>query len=53
MAKEGRDEKGKLPVYELKIDEDQSNFIINIVPESELIDPAFKFITIHKDNGKE
>ena len=40
-----------IPVYELKIDEDQTDFVINLVPEEDLIDPAFKFIVITKDDG--
>lgn len=54
MAREGRDEKGNLPVYELKIDPDNSNFAINLVPVDEL--PAnypCMWIELNKEDGKE
>lgn len=41
-----------LPTYDLEIDEDKTDFRINLVPEDELIDPAFKWVTIKKENGE-
>lgn len=41
-----------LPTYDLEIDEDQTDFRINLVPEDELIDPAFKWVEIKKEHGE-